>query len=177
MSVNKEIRKEAEEVETFEKKNGLIVIETSEVCDYHMGGWNAYSVMYNPNTVPKEAVENYIKRYQEAQEKGIDFNAIASSKEYDIICLPKNVMNNFRRMIKEQYDMIPKVKEEPQKDTRNLSDLERLVSAFSDNTILSNTQAENLACAIEAYVKERIATALDKHLYAFDHTYDNHGMD
>lgn len=177
MSVNKEIRKEAKKTEAFEKKNGLMVIETGEVYAYQMGGWNAYSVMYNPNTVSKKAVEQYIERYQEAQEKGIDFNALASSKGFDIICLPKNVMNNFRRMIKEQYDMTPKVKEEPQEDTRNLSDLEQLVSAFSDNTLLSKTQTENLACAIEAYVEDRIAKALDRHIYDFDHTYDNHGMD
>lgn len=42
MSMNKEIREE-------EKKNGLIVFETKNTfCSSEMGGWDNYSVMYNP---------------------------------------------------------------------------------------------------------------------------------
>lgn len=88
-------------------------------------------------------------------------------------------MNNLRRMIKEQYDMIPKTTTVPPSEDRKRepTELEKLVSAISDNSLLSKAQSEEIACAIEHYVDSRIDKALEDHIYNYEHNYDNHGMD
>ena len=73
MSVNKEIREE-------EKKNGLVVFETKDRFSCS-GGWDNYSVMYNPKKVDKEDAEEYVEAYMKARNQGVDFNTLSALKE------------------------------------------------------------------------------------------------